>query len=424
MLEIADGDDEFKYFGEFGRKLRVKETGHTMKTRTFRRNGGATTIVRAKQTQNSSTYFSKLQEIAVTEIDDYFDYGFSKGYERRFNTPERWEKLEEMLQEIAVKISKEFNRYEGHCKIHYDIPVIGHMLYPNTYMNTKRQKIEENWIFWNGKYYDPDYIYQYFPYNQSNDGSHSSRCVYSGDERNQMGYLKPVCPLIKGGKDPLTKLGKIDTKHNRIAAVSLTKQNKDYIQLDLGRVCEITHIGTLGAYPTRLRYFPYISDENYWLLRYHGRRRRRRARRSRFVYVIEDETELSWVLRYKIEFRDLHTGKWIQYEASFNGNQDVGTESIHKVSIMTRYLRVTPLDYHNQRRMRLNIYGEGLKRELKEGDIELETIRYTISPPTNKKLFDGYGCGDYCYYSPPESKKITMFKLLQDEVQSSYYRIV
>ncbi len=426
MIEIKDENDDngSRYFGEISQKLRNKVTGHTMKTPAamYKRNVVETKIARATR-----IHAHKRQEIPITEIEDYFDYSFCKGNERLFNTPERWEDLESVLEENAIKISKEYNRYEGHCKIHYDLPIIGHRLYRTDVMNTKKLHLEEHWVFWNGKYYDPDYIYQYVPYYQppirSND---SDRTKDSDDdcyeESYQIGYLKKLCPSMKFGKDPLTILGKIDDKHNRILTKCLTKRNNDLIQIDLGRICEITHIGTLGGYPTRLDSFPYNLDENYWHSRIPKENRRLNRKKYRFLSVIKDEGELSWVVRYKLEYRDLQTVKWIQYESSFVGNNDIGTENIHKISLLARYLRITALDYHNQKRMRVNIYGDGLKKELKDGELEIETVRYTVSPPSLGKVLDGYGNGSaHCFrYAPPPSKKIAKYKMLQEAV-SSYY---
>jgi hypothetical protein len=454
-MEALDCDDavESKYFGEYLQKSRVKLDGHSFKRNPdFGKANKEVCIERKADYVPFTDGVDKTHELEVTDIDNYFDYGFWKGgygSNRNLNTPDKWEDIEDLLTENAVKVTREFSRYNGHSKIHYDIPVSGHFLVPNTSNRKKNHQDNHDtngWFFWKGKYYDPSFIYSYY-YHYNGFFSHSER-------------LTPICPLRKGSDDPLMRIGRVDAKLNRftartysanISSYKTKKENvnqnskKQYLEVDFGKIYTLTHIGTLGAYPRRLEIFPDSKEysESSWYYSRGGRRgrgRNGRRKKRKFLYIVkEGSEEIAWVERYSIYYRDLLTGKWISYQ-TLQGNTDIATEVRHSVSVMTRYLRIVPLEYYHRKEMRVLFYGESTVRESNDGTVasykgkrkndhhlqendgkNMKTVRYTITPAVSSSLiFDGYPDHSY-YYNSSLSKNRMKQIIVRDELDAFYH---
>lgn len=426
-MEIENNSD-WKYCGEYFTKNREKRDGHTYKARRdFHRNHS----VRISRKDNArseqfQTYNQQANETGITEIDDFFDEGFCKlppgfrwNVDRSFNRPEIWDNVEDILLNNAVKIKPRFHRYSGICEYDYEIPIIGHMIHrnnnnysedygygaPSTKAQRKNKFMIDNWYYFRGKLYDPHYLYLYTPLQKE---------------------LRKVCNFLPNNRyDPQLQKGKRnESKLNCIAISKMTKTKQEYIEIDLGQIYEITNIGTLGGYPSRVRplssCYDVKEEENGSLSLY-----KRNMRTP--LYVVTSDSELCWVTKYRISYKDIATKKWRHYSQPLTGNRDISTEVIQNISILTRSLRIIPLEYHNAKSMRVLVYGQSFSSEeslMNAGKAKvetegIETITYTIRYPEKKKVLDGYrgGCRcDYCLGLCNKKKLLKQF--LRDELSS------
>lgn len=395
-------------------------------------------------------------EIPITEIDQYFDMSFvyNKHFysdvQRPLNSRDRWEDVEEKLESLAVKRSTEYHRYYNTVTTHYEVPITGHIIFTKdnsrdvneiskkNYGAISSSGVGSNWLFWNGKFHDPSYIYEYIP------GHNPSVSA---------GTLKQLCPLEnhrgRGGdgqvndafaNNLLQKFGSelardcmIDHENKGLDShYHLNQQDgdkKQFIEIDLRSVCEVKAIVTRGGYPKQLETFPTTKKSSTnkccaRIIHINGRRGRngprRRKRRQPFVYVARDRKSLAWVELYSIHYRDMISGKWLPYGNSFyTGNHDVHTFKLNEVNIRTRYIRLTPVKFHQFREMRVSIWGNQVSNFLGNrtpcnlllGDsTKTETIRYTIHPPEISTRFDGY-TKSYrdCYGAESKHKKKSRF---------------
>ena len=472
------------------------KNGHTVRKNPFH-NGSKSEQPRLYRTRGPlrGNPDENSTEIPITQVDEYFDScfwqsGLDQGYfhygnenYRTLNTPQRWEEVENLLQSIAIKITKEFYRYEGCIVTHYDVPIIGHHVIGSG--NCRAGNIEataynglpikeqirrnqpKSWLEWNGKFYDPSYIYQYVTTGGS--GKVGSRWIdEDGEEQvQQHGYLKPICEnLIQPKREVISKerdsiqrdgsilLGnassyslRLNTNRVKMERMKRSSVGKlvggtgsgtvseslggEYVEIDLKNICEITHIGTLGGYPTDTMLFPPIPDRaNYGYSQRERKKWRAMHRRHRFVSVVKDPSKLSWVTSYQIHYRDSVTGKWYPYPDTLSGNRDVGTEVFQAVSsIRTRYLRVFPLEFVYAKEMRINVYGKILahldKKKNKntirngmenEGAANMGTIRYSLHPAVHSNMrMDGYIGKDHNEYDELHpSRNNRHNKFLQD----------
>jgi hypothetical protein len=419
-FDEVDGND-CEYFIEPLLKNRIKQKGHSYRRNVWTLTHSAVTLERSGGHSKSN---SQLQEVAVSEIDNYFDSGFwsesrynfsYRQPDRPLNTPDRWEEVEEALGANATKITKEFSRSEGHCKTHYDVPVSGHVLCQK--MTTLTEDRRTGWLFWQGKYYDPNYLYlKEDTRNNSNGHDHFIR----------------LCSLVRGHNDPAVELGRINAKLNRIAKgafyLSRRKKNKQYLEFDLGKICLLTHIGTLGGYPRQhLDIFPPAERDEHC----------RNRTRSAHIYIVNSEHHLAWVTKYLVHYRDPVSGKWKVYENPLNGNSDIGTEVTHPVSILTRHLRIIPLDFQHRKEMRVMVYGDPIQNQKlsQDGNVgdatrlnteveeEIPTIRYTLHPVSSRNVCQSTyrGCGkgcEICNPTPnPVSRRRNFRKLVEHELE-------
>ena len=445
-MEIVDDYGlEDKFFGEYFQKRRVKYDGHSFKRSSACGSQHKQPLIERKALND------KKGEIEVTELDTYFDPGFIRGsfglkQQRTLNSPEKWEEVEDHLKEKAIRTSQRFDRYLGMNVSEYDIPISGYLIEANAVSyGTKKKKVKnEKWFYWKGKYYDPEYLYQF----------HNSY------------QITKLCPLKKGIKDLQLSLGRIDSKLTRIAARSFIasksfnnrkKQNifmnnhqtsskkaiksNQYVEFDLGRIFELDHIGTLGGYPREITIFP---DYGYRYATTHVNPLNHSKPKDckSFIYVVKNSNSLSWVKNYKLYYRDLLTGQWFLYDTTFTGNDDIQTEVRHSISIIARFVRVVPLEYHNMKEFRVALYGKPYRshteahiigngtnlikqqRNYDQNDSvckEIRTVRYSITPAVSSSLIlDGFSNGnDVLYYHRPR-KNTGRYQLIQDELNAYY----
>lgn len=473
------------------REIFKGRNGHTMRRYPWKCQS-VTTISRMNKRKGPSIHSDNnnndKSEFPVTEIDDYFEptfvlkQSYSRYYsenERPLNTKDRWECVMKKLEALAVKKTTSFERYHNTVATHYDVPIHGHLILTkdrnasemmkedeiNEYHSMSKSKSNTSsssgsnsrnrrWLYWNGKFHDPSYIYEYIP----------------GQNLSSAGTLKQICPLTTGRRgsqlsnyeyqmsdnsnnlhdaDRLKRYGQeigsgclIDPEntqghyHRAIASdTSSSRRSKsaNFLEIDLKQVCDIRAIITKGGYPRQLETFPTCSRNSTnrcsSRIAYVNTRRgrygtvRRRRRRQPFVYVVKDRQSLSWVESFTLHYRDMNSGKWHPYgEPAFSGNEDVDTEKLTEVSIRSRYLRVTPIHYHRFREMRVTVLGQTVSNIGDAGkdsscatnrDIAemVETIRYTVHPVQSTLRYDGYTRGGKDYYGmESKHKKKNRFK--------------
>jgi hypothetical protein len=359
-----------------------------------------------------------------------------KANEQEGEEEDRWTRVIEALESHAIHIKREFKKQDDSLIVYYDVPIAGYAAVPHSVpsalderedtshlgyaeslsdrarlrqqdFNSNSFKMTSQWLFWRGRYLDPSLIYE---------------LVNGGKE------LVPVCPVnshaslqrLHGvpeyGADTRTvsRITDIDIEEKYSEETSLYRgslcssdgfqersarssshQNKrkskekkktgsrDYLEIDLHDICDITAIGLMGGYPRHTYAFTANT---------HDHQPHRYNTYQRSVRVIRDNAELAWVKAFSIQFRDYRDGKWYPYERTFPGNSDVGTEVINKVSIRTRYLRLTVMDYERAKEMRVQVYGRSLRPidASRKSIAHLSTtsngekdaiVRYAIYPP-------------------------------------------
>eukprot|EP01033_Poteriospumella_lacustris_P007308 gene7308-5255_t len=159
--------------------------------------------------------------------------------------------------------------------------------------------------------------------------------------------------------------------NNKTGGGNRRHSQNSHLEIDLGEVCDLTHIGFLGGYPHHadITTFPptvqklqhdYGVKGQRWLQRgmaTKGRGRRRGRGRQKKVYIVR-ENAIGYVTRFAVQYRDQHTHKWRTLPHELPGNSDIVHEERHKVSFQTNCIRVIPRDYHNNRDFFVLLYGQ------------------------------------------------------------------
>lgn len=309
----------------------------------------------------------KAEMIPVTKIDEIFDYRINPVHfqcdGRPLRTVEIQERVFEALEEHCVSKKLEYKHWENVCDTIYEVPVIGHIFNENY----QRSQIKKEWLYYAGKLWDPSVLYLY------RDG---------GD--NLKSYLRPLCPVANSeAYVERLRIGHVDSgdgnTRNRIGAWSYAEKtnpvyfskrqqkkfnkahnhhpSRDYLEIDLGQLYEITHIGTLGGYPRWKdvhSFPPHGSDHGNGIIAYPIGCRRRC---DPYVFVTREES-LGWITDYSIQYRHPMTRKWCDYPQRFTGNVNIRDEVVHAVSLQARYLRITPLAHHQRKDFTALIYGQ------------------------------------------------------------------
>lgn len=299
--------------------------------------------------------------IPITKIDNYFDDNFIclNKQSRPLNDKNKWNNVIDELNELSIKTTKKYNKYDNLLTTTYEIPIIGHVLSNN---NIKEQNT--NWLKWNNQFYDPQYIYK-----------------YEGDDNHINGSLKIYCQndWIPSSIHNMEIIASQKCKENMI-------KSQRYYQIDLKSYQYIKYIVTFGKYPYTI-IFP-----------------RRKINNNHFycdinkphIKILNYDID-SYVKKYSISYKDKNTNKWIHYK-EFDGNNKSYEEKINEIDIYTRYIRIVPIEYIEAKDMIIHIYSNNIiKNEKKEEDDDIEIVSYTLIPSNNDKVNDGYG---YRCYSP------------------------
>lgn len=392
-----------------GAKHFFGKNGHTFRTKHFVDGKKGKTLEKNSKRGSRST-----DPVPITAVDEFFDWGFVSGTQNYFRSSMRpvREQMEgddiiECLEANAVRKIEEYRRYEAEMLVHYELPIIGHRLTDlgraldsqQAHISCSGKKarviVKDNsnnakWLFYNGKFWDPNYIY----------------LIHEDYTSEYRVILKPVCALFQSQlQREQVRLGRITPFLYRLAVADFTFSSVDrnnnrhrYLEMDLDEPCMLSHIGIRAIDPgwKHLSHFPKFSREQTeanemeeaFAKRLQAcyrpyRRRGRRFKRHLYVTVIRDYA-LGWVEMYEVHYRDLQTGKWVNLQRSFEGNSNMADEQISEVEILTRQIRVYPKEWHQHCRFQILVYGRGM--ESSRGDVtneaqdQVETVRYTVKP--------------------------------------------
>ncbi len=373
---------------------------------------GHTHRFKQKEYFDSKNYLLKTERsysrdhISLSDIDDFFPNNLvllnGNDKERPLNTSEQWSNIEKALEEKSVKTSKKWDPYDGVVTKTYDVPVSKYLLKENL------ASMELSWLKWNNNYYDPQYIY-----------------TFVGDDDDTKGTLKNYCPCIWADPEIPGYQTIITKTFNEVKPTKKVLQTKsNHWEIDLGSVQNITHMATWGKYPI-LRPFPIYRKSFYY---------DRSNSNKTYVKVLLNNRDESYVKKYSVSYKDVATQKWIGYK-DFEGNINPHTPKTNSLNIISRYLRIKPLDFVGSRSMIISLYGEILpekktnkknKAKTDDDSDDEEIIKYTLIPPnSSEKRNDGYGerciSPEYYYgqYYKTERKK-RMKKLMKQQIDSLY----
>jgi hypothetical protein len=319
-------------------------------------------------------------------------------------------------------------------------------LYVITYYNIKREKEYKKkplsqYLLWEGKYYDIDYIY-----------------IYQHYKRQQLTRFAPINPTIQIFKDPFIKKRtftardkkndksvNLDISHVALRNHTIWKSSGefDYVELNLGEPLYVTHIGTAGQYPN-VESFPNCLHQQ--------RLFNQKKSNSRILIVKGDSAGLAWVTTFELSYRSVNTRKWIVV-GNFIGNSDAMTEQLNdllfhynsKGGLFTQYLRIRPLEYHIHPMIRIAVYGRSvgdvetipsnhIENSASEGVVaksrfpennDKNTICYTISKPANRyniaRVRDGKQEANYYRYDDIKPSKFQKNKVFESEIAEEKY---
>ena len=332
----------------------------------------------------------KKDEIPVTLIDEYFDenfinstnsYGYSMHQLRPLNKDYLWSYIENELKDASIQIIKKWNPSDGVVCQTFNVPVKNYIRKDNIL------NIELTWLKWNTGYYDPNYLY-----------------TFDGNQDDSRGILKKYCPLkwIEPEIDNMESTGR-KIFNQKKKKKKLVQTNECYYQIDLGDVKNIQSIVTFGKYPST-RHFPrrkynnnsYYCDTN-----------------KPYVNVIENIDNDSYVTKYSIAYKDLHTQKWIYYN-ELEGNINSYTPKINPVNIYSRYIRIKPLKYIKTKSMIIYIYVSKNTNKNDYDSEDEEIVSYTLVPPIDKQVrYDGHGerRGSLDWFYEQNSKNVRKDKI-------------
>ena len=128
-------------------------------------------------------------------------------------------------------------------------------------------------------------------------------------------------------------------------AEHLLEAGEAFLQIDLRRLCQVTHISTKGRYP-KTHKWPQMRN-------YHG---------TKFT-VCNQRQQFEWVTSYSVEGRLPSGRKWFPI-GTFVGNSDAHSEKLHLLpchetgkGVTCQHLRFRPLKWHNAASMRVGVFG-------------------------------------------------------------------
>lgn len=428
--------------------------GHTFRKNHYKKNDCEITSV--------SRFFSKFDngdiEVSVSNIDSLFEPSFAALSNVRNRTLKKHNNFEEVLEALeseCIDKSVTIDKYNFSIETTYTIPAIGfqlfeevnekdEFLYPSEYKINKNNKSDQ--FIYKGKSYDTSYIYLLDIFAKI--------------------PLKPICKLTieqPTFENKLIKYLDFSLKRNispqskgRVRLHSYRyntgwgpfDDEKEFLEIDLGSLTHVTHIGTAGMYP-QLEIFPKRKTHMKKELGKKTRFKRIRGtspKSNSFVHVVNSMEELAWVTEYDLFYKDESTKRWI-FIGRFEGNNDPTGERLNGLDLfftsphglLTRSIRIQPVQYFNKAILRLAVYGiddRSLQSKLfvnKEEDEKKDTevIKYTIkSACKDEKFVDGRGlsnsgrlcpcCGKDESFMNKHKKRSNLQKVINEERYSDF----
>ena len=319
--------------------------------------------------------------------------------------------------ELCISCSTVFNQRDFRWQTTYTIPAIGHKLFEDMSQDimthgtsacldtegclrrkseTKVKNPGVEYLLWRGQYFDVNFVY-----------------LWDGVNIKQQFPLQNPLPVLKpfggGGSDPSHKIVKFEklrlhdqsrvkiptrlvdihgtnTRNgaNRTSSYGWeSRSDKSFLEIDLGELKLVTHIGTTGRFPD-LDTFPkkeHIGKKRKKIFNFANKRF------ASYVHILKDPDEaLNWVTEYEVSYRHYATKKWVCI-GNFNANTNATTEHIndlfahfnHHGGVCTRYLRIRPVASNNRATICIAVYG--LQQQV-------QMVQYTTMEPSRRFLPD------------------------------------
>jgi len=285
----------------------------------------------------------------------------------------------------------------------------------NCFMRKYLKQDISQYFEWHGKLYDINYIYR-FKYELSN-------------------YLVPYCPMVpikptisNSNVMEVTDCIYSNRRHTcrykcSISSSAFNNYQRqyrcfdrcyiqddvtDFLEVNLLHPTKVSHISLMGSIAT-VDVFP--KDYKCYF-----RKGSRGGTSSNYstkktashIFVVSDEKAASWVTEFELYYRSVTTSKWV-FVSTFLGNcngYDVKLVDLHPFynathGIYTQYLRIRPVQHHNQPRLLVSIYQY---HDETSSDVcttmsttstaaeEIPTVRYVVD---NNNACQSYGkCRD------------------------------
>lgn len=358
--------------------------------------------------RNITSCAAEKYEYSVTPADDFFLKTLQGG---KLNSKERWEDTLDTIADLNVSKKKEYSKWNSSVSVTYQIPVFGHLLISNNMESSSKEltnRGHNSWLYWNGIYYDPDYVYEH-PKNN-----------------DFMRKLKILCPRrtpfpsfnddkivefpfevrhLRNQRNHRRLRVTINHKFHNVSGAGWKQTGQQrHLDIDLGKNRAVTHIGIAGMFPTTVK-FPEVPPNEQNMYKYLNKKApvgkskiRRRRKRPQFVELLDDSCRdnASYITLFRLFRFDADARAWIEIGVH-SANTDATTEKVidiasslgHTAGVITRFLRIEPLVSQNQPICRIAVYGRDIVRptalcgEITAATEQAETVTYVVTHPMN-----------------------------------------
>lgn len=381
------------------------------------------------------TFDGNNMTVPITNIDDeitdnFLDNRCAFQWSNRSNVgkKEMWNMLTETLDDNSINTKEKYNRFSNTITTTYEVPIIGNIIGniitepTNDYVTLKRTN---NWMYWNGKYYDSNYLYELYPNGKSSFRLKSISPIHSQfvPEKDNIVKLKCNIKTIKG-----LITGNVFKMSNYYARNDFN--DADGIIVDFKENCNVTNIVIRGEVPETLK-FP---NEIKKVVKGIGKFLKKKRVEFGSVNVVRNFERLGYITNFGLYYRNVVTKKWV-FVANFVANHNPIIDKVIDLSnffntdngLLTRQLKIVPTDWKNSKNYRIDFFGFETSETFQESDFELEqkydnnnTVTYIVESLNNndKMSHDGtYHSHHYLYRNKknPKNKKRNEFKKIIDE---------
>lgn len=422
-----------------------KRNGHTLRRNMnrfwkFNYSKNIDVVISGNTVSNSRN--EKFIEYPVTPVDDHFRKTLLGG---KLNSRDRWEYVLEKLEGLNISKRKKYGKYGPSTSVIYEVPIIGHLLISKdgTEMNSKESvsRKNRNWLYWNGTFYDPDYVYEH---PKNNDFMKKLKIVcprkapFPTFDDDKIIEFPLHCRYQHSKYHPRKMRVSINHKFHNISGAGWKQTGEQrHLDVDLGSHRLVTHFGIAGMFPVTVK-FPESSQDTEKRC-YDAKKSTRNLKVKRRVQFVElvDESNLdhaSYLTSFRLSRFDAVSRTWIVIGV-YDGNTDATTENIisliqHDMSsgIFTRLLRVTPAGCHNQPICRVAVYGRRNDISLTPTADEPETVKYVVEQPSlAPKIPESKYCRNgkkysYLYRSSGKVYRNSKMNGEDDIIDNGFYR--